>query len=166
MQHPHGTTGEGHPRWGLRVLGATVVAGTLDLAYALGVNAAHGVPPEGVLRYIASGLLGAAAFHGNETAPLLGVASHYGLMAVFAGVVGLSIQRTGLRNLHPLLLGIGAGAALYGLMTFGVVPLSRTPPVPPLPPGRAALEIMVHLLVVGPVVAWIVASRTPRLPAR
>ena len=163
MQHLEITVGtRDRPRWGLRILAAATIVGTLDLAYALGVNAAHGIPPEGVLRYIASGLLGTAAFQGGAAAVFLGVACHFGLMAIFALAVAVSVRRPGLRNLHPLLLGLVAGAALYLVMTFVVVPLSRTPDIPPLPPGRAVSEILVHLLLVGPLVAWIVVGRAGR----
>lgn len=142
----------------LRVVAAALVGGTLDLIYALGVNAAYGVPPLRVLQYIASGLLGAAAFQGGGLTSLVGLASHYALMAIFAAVLALAVRRTDLRRLHPLLLGFGAGTALFIVMNLIIVPLSQTPAIPPLPLGRLGLEILVHSLLVGPIVAWMIAG--------
>lgn len=160
MEEQHATiAGNRFNRAALRVVTAILIVGTLDLVYVLGVNAANGVPPAGVLQYIASGILGVAAFEGGAGAALLGIVSHFALMAVFAGGVAFAVGLPGVRRLHPVIPGLCAGAALYVVMNFIVVPLSRTPELPPLAPGRLILEIAVHVVFIGPIVAWIIAGR-------
>lgn len=139
-----------------RVALAALAAGSVDILYAFGVNGAAGVPPERVLQYIASGLLGLSAFHGGWEAAALGAACHFGLMAAFATGVAWTTARVDLLRVHPLLTGGIAGLALYVVMNFLVVPLSRSPAVAPLPVDRIVLEFAVHVLVVGPLVCLIV----------
>ncbi|MCW5910429.1 MAG: hypothetical protein KIT62_05115 [Cyclobacteriaceae bacterium] len=60
------------------VLITTLLAGTLDIVAAcIHAYVANGVTPAQVLTYIASGLLGKAAYSGGIEVQLLGLAAHY-----------------------------------------------------------------------------------------
>lgn len=146
------------PSFASRVGLATVAAGLLDMIYAFWINAANGVPPARVLQFIASGLLGMAAFDGDPASVLVGLACHFSLMAAFAAGLAVMASRISRERLPVWALGAAGGLGLYGLMTFIVVPLSRTPALPPLPLGRVALEVAVHVVVVRPVAAAIMGG--------
>ena len=61
----------------LRVLAIGLFAGTLDIADAFIFNVLRGITPVMVLQYIASGLIGAASFHGGLATTGLGLLLHY-----------------------------------------------------------------------------------------
>lgn len=150
---------------GGRVGAATLVAGVVDLVWAFSINSAHGVPAGAVLRFIASGLLGLDAFRGGLPVALLGLFCHFVLMGLFASAVALAATQ-GVRNkMNLFTLGLGAGLALYLVMNFLVLPLSATPPLPPMPVVRALAEVLVHVAVIGPIVA-IIVGRSPRAGAK
>lgn len=145
-----------------RIVLATAVAGGLDLAYAFAINASVGVNPLQVLQFIASGLLGTAAFTGGGAAAALGAVCHFALMAVFASLVWA------IGRLSPCLTrsrpGVGAlmGGALFAGMWWVVVPLSGTPAIGSMGMVRWLTELAMHVLVVGPVVASVVLDSPGR----
>ena len=104
-----------------------------------------------VLQYIASGVLGIAAFGGGIGTALLGVLFHFFISVVIAGVFILSADRI------PLLLRYAfPGALVYGLgvfivLNFIVIPRSLAPP---LPASTKAVPLLIettidHILVIG-----------------
>ena len=143
----------------VRILLAAATAGSLDLFYVVAINGAAGVSPTLVLQFIASGLLGEAAFYGGYGGAALGASFHFGLMTIFALCVAAIPAHPKLARRSPLIVGAAAGLALYAVMTFVVVPLSRTPPLGPLPYYRTLLDFLVHV-VLGGVVALVVRGRS------
>jgi len=102
-----------------------------------------------VLQYIASGVLGNAAFEGGIATALLGVLIHFIISVVIAGVFILSAGRIPLLRRYAI-----AGALLYGfgafiVMNLIVVPLSAAPPVPAPTMPWLIEDIIEHILVIG-----------------
>lgn len=102
-----------------------------------------------VLQYIASGILGNAAFEGGIATALLGVLIHFFISFVIAGVFILSADRIPLLRHYAI-----AGSLLYGfgvfiVMNMIVTPLSATPPLPAPTMPWLIEDIIEHIVVVG-----------------
>ncbi|HEU5131578.1 MAG TPA: hypothetical protein VFT26_05720 [Pyrinomonadaceae bacterium] len=105
-----------------------LVAGTLDICAAfLTAWLRRGVTPGAVLRFVASGLLGPAAFTGGSKTAAIGLALHF-LIATGATIVFYLASRK-LRFLveRPVHFGLLYGVAVYLFMNFVVLPLSLVP---------------------------------------
>ena len=134
------------------VLG-TLVAGTLDIAYAIGFWAIRaGVAPMRILQSVAAGVLGNASFSGGPGSASLGLALHYLIMFAMVGACFLLARRWPPLRRRPLLFGAIYGLALYAVMTYVVVPLSAagTSPEDSLWIG---CSVAMHMLV-GVLCAW------------
>jgi len=105
-----------------------LVAGTLDICAAfLSAWLRRGVTPTGVLRFVASGLLGPAAFQGGTKTAMVGLALHF-LIATTATVVFYLASRKLLFLIErPVHFGLLYGVAVYLFMNFVVLPMSLVP---------------------------------------
>lgn len=105
-----------------------LIAGTLDICAAfLTAWLRAGVSPVRVLHFIASGLLGRAAFTGGAKTALLGLALHF-LIATGAAAVFYFASRKWLFLIErPVHFGLLYGVAVYLFMNFVVLPLSLVP---------------------------------------
>ena len=102
-----------------------------------------------VLQYIASGVLGMAAFEGGIATALLGLLIHFLISIVIAGVFILSAERIPLLRRHPIASALLYGFGVFIVMNMLVIPLSSAPAIPP-PTLPWLIEIVVdHMLVVG-----------------
>src|SRR4051794_28177047 len=104
----------------------SLIAGTFDICYATAFSYwRSGVAPVRVLRFVASGLVGASAAQGGAAIPALGLALHY-LIALIVGIVffGAVMMVPGLLK-RPVLAGAFYGLAVYGVMNYVVIPLSK-----------------------------------------
>jgi uncharacterized membrane protein YagU involved in acid resistance len=139
----------------LRLLGlATLVAGTLDALDGVVFFGLHGLNPIQVLQYIASGLLGAAAFSGGLATAGLGALIHYGIALVVAAIYLLAVRSIPALRSHWALVGLLYGAAVYLVMTYGVLPHSAVAPSP-VTPAAFLNGILGHALFVGLPIAQI-----------
>lgn len=77
---------------GRRILVATAIAGTLDIAAAMILTATHGGTIPGMLRFVASGPFPETKTWGMAGAAL-GVAVHYALIALMAAAFVLAVDR-------------------------------------------------------------------------
>jgi len=138
----------------LRLLGlATLVAGTLDALDGVVFFGLHGLNPIQVLQYIASGLLGAAAFGGGLATAGLGALIHYVIAFVVAAIYLLAVRLLAVRSIPALrsrwvVAGLLYGAAVYLVMTYGVLPHSAVAPSP-VTLAAFANGILGHALFVG-----------------
>ena len=107
------------------IIGITLLVGTLDILAAFILNWKMG--PEGILKYIASGVFGPSAFKGSTDMVLYGLLFHYCIALLFT---------TALFLLHPMfyswfrtkfLTGFIYGIVIWFIMSHGVVPLSDAP---------------------------------------
>jgi hypothetical protein len=126
------------------VLRAGVVAGTLDLLYALIFFSLRGAKPIRIPQSIASGLLGARAFQGGLRTALLGIALHFLIACSAAAIFYAASRKIRFLTAKPVLSGLLYGAAIYLFMNYVVVPLSaaRSAPFSPLIFITGALAIL------------------------
>jgi hypothetical protein len=125
------------------------IAGAIDISYAIIANLAKASPGR-VLQSVASGLLGRDAFQGGAATAALGLTLHFAMTILMA-----AIFIVGARSFAPVrnnLIGAGLiyGAAIYFVMRWVVVPLSRFPgDLRAIHP----LELILHIVGVGLVIA-------------
>jgi uncharacterized membrane protein YagU involved in acid resistance len=150
---------------GVAILAATLIAGTLDLAYALIVSAIRGTPPTVILQAIASGLLGKSSFEGGAATAAAGLLLHYGMMACFAAAYFIASRRWPALVERPFLWGPIYGAVVFVVMNYVVVPLSAIGHAFERPPLLFAGELFSHLVFVGLVIA-LCCARAARPAAR
>lgn len=125
------------------IAGATLLVGTLDISDAFIFYGLRGVAPTRILQGIASGVLGRAAFGMGNRSALLGLIVHFFIAFSATMVFLLASRRLPLAS-RPFLYGSLFGIALYIVMNYVVLPLSKIGlrPIPPLIPlinGVAAL---------------------------
>ncbi|HET6851386.1 MAG TPA: hypothetical protein VFH46_03630 [Pyrinomonadaceae bacterium] len=135
---------------------AALIAGTLDICAAF-VTAwlRAGVGPVRLLQFVASGLIGAAAFNGGAKTAILGLALHF-LIATGATVVFYLASRKWLFLIeHPVNFGLLYGIVVYLFMNFVVLPLSSITPRPMTLSGFT-IGILTIMFCVGLPIALIV----------
>lgn len=137
------------------VLLAGLVAGALDLLYAVIAYSFVGVPPERILQSVASGWLGRAAYTGGATTAVVGALSHFAICIVAAAMYeGLS-RRLRVLVERPFICGPVFGLVMFVAMNYVVVPLSAAAVRPPA--GVFLwVGILVHMVLVGLPIAWAV----------
>jgi len=128
-----------------------LVAGALDFAAA---TVLYEAPPMVIARSVASGWLGPAARTGGTQAAAIGIASHFALMTMIAGVYVLAARRIPWLKSSWILGGLVFGLCVYGIMNAIVVPLSAAAPRMP-PPDTLLLEaVALHMILIGLPIAW------------
>lgn len=110
---------------------------------------------EGILKYIASGLLGASAMQGGPGTAGLGLLFHFVLTTGMATVFLLVALRVPALTLHPWLWGTVYGVLTWVAMVYVVVPLSAVPGWK-LPAGWSVVSgLLSHIFYVGVPIAHI-----------
>jgi len=133
-----------------------LIAGTLDICAAcLTAWLRAGVTPIGVLQFVASGALGPAAFQGGMKSALIGLVLHYLIATIWTVVFYLASRKWLFLIERPIQFGLLYGIAVYLIMTFVVVPLSRVTPRPATLTGRT-IGILTIMFCVGLPIASIV----------
>lgn len=141
---------------------ATLVAGTLDILFAICLSLYFGRNPMDMLRYVASGPLPPATEWG-AAGSILGLAVHFTLMAIMAAGFAVIIRWRPAILETPLRSGIAYGLVTYVAMNWVVVPLRFHAPLPPKPLSIAT-QLFAHIILVGIPMA-LIASRTLRARA-
>jgi hypothetical protein len=137
------------PLWKV-IAGATLLVGTLDISDAFIFYGLRGISPIRILQGIASGIYGRAALAMGHRSALLGLICHF-FIALCATTVFLIAARKLPLAPHPWLYGTVFGVALYCVMNYIVLPLTKVPPTPPFPPlvpfinGVAALVFCIGI---------------------
>ena len=133
-----------------------LIAGTLDICAAfLTAWLRAGVSPIGLLQYVASGALGPAAFQGGTRTALIGLALHFLIATIWTVIFYLASRKWLFLIEKPIQFGLLYGIAVYLIMTFVVVPLSRVTPRPATISGRT-IGILTIMFCVGLPIALIV----------
>lgn len=134
---------------------ATLVAGSLDILYAiiLVLNRSAGV--EKMLRFIASGPIPPATTWGVVGA-FVGLLTHFALMAIMAAVFLVAASRIPDLIQKPVKWGILYGIATYVVMNFVVMPLRFDVPLPSRWP-LIITYLFPHIVLVGIPIALISA---------
>ena len=138
------------------ILWGGLIAGTLDICAAcLTAWLRAGVTPIGVLQFVASGALGPAAFQGGMKSALIGLVLHYLIATIWTVVFYLASRKWLFLIERPVQFGLLYGIAVYLIMTFVVVPLSRVTPRPATLTGRT-IGILTIMFCIGLPIALIV----------
>jgi hypothetical protein len=150
----------GRPRAFDTILYGGLVAGVLDALDATIFNGLQGVGAARVWQYVASGVLGRAAFGGGLKAAALGLSLHFLIAFIVAGVYyGASLYLPTLLR-RPVLWGLLYGVAVYFVTNHVVIPLSAAPPLS-LSLASLLNGVVGHALLVGLPIAFI-ARRSQR----
>ena len=132
------------------------LAATLDILYAFYRNGISTANPLRVLQSVASGWLGKDAFTNGVAAAMLGLASHYVILLIAAGIYMITTHRLVPMQKEPLLCGGFFGALVYLFMNFVVVPFSAVPFHLNYTTIRIIEGFVSHALLVGLPIAWAV----------
>lgn len=141
---------------------ATLVAGTLDILFAMILTVWFGREIGGMLRYVASGPVPPATDMGT-VGSILGLVTHFALMAIMAAAYVLAARARPSMLAKPIQWGIVYGLITYVVMNWLVVPIRFDTPLPPSPLSIAT-QLFAHIVLVGIPIAMITA-RTLRRPA-
>lgn len=110
------------------ILRGGLIAGTLDALDAVIAYGFLGMNPVQVLQYVASGLLGTAAFAGNTVIGFanagLGAVLHYFIALVVAATYYTGSRKIPALNQKPVLFGLLYGTSVFLFMNYLVLPLS------------------------------------------
>ncbi|HJS21074.1 MAG TPA: hypothetical protein VJ764_00330 [Steroidobacteraceae bacterium] len=126
-----------------------LIAGAFDLIYAFVWYGPRGVSPLRIMQSIASGLLGASAYEGGAATAGLGVALHFLILIVAAGLYAAASRRLALLTRQPVVCGLLFGIAIWIVMNLVVVPLSAFPHEVHHTVSSASPHVLAHMVLVG-----------------
>ena len=112
---------EARRKVGAAILWGGLVAGTIDVGAASLINMAS---PLIILRAIASGLLGRAAFAGGLPVSLLGLLLQWAMSLLISAIFVLAARRLAWMRQRWVAAGAAFGVVVFVVMEYVVVPLS------------------------------------------
>lgn len=133
------------------ILAATLACGAIDLAYNVvaWVLIMHRTTTLRLLQYIASGVMGKAAFEGGLKAGTVGLVLHYVVAAAWSAVFVLAYTRSAAVRQRPIPAGLALGVVAFVVMNFIVVPSSGVPAQTMAFSWPLVMNFVAHLLFVG-----------------
>lgn len=140
------------------ILWGGLVAGLIDISYAVGFSATRGVPPMRILQSVASGLLGSPAYQGGAATATLGLVLHFVLMMIIAAIFYFASTRLRFLVTRPIWWGALYGFLVYWVMNLVVLPLSAFPSQVKFVPILVITSLIVHAFGIGVPIA-IASSR-------
>jgi hypothetical protein len=102
-----------------------------------------------ILQYIASGLLGDAAFAEGITTAVIGLIFHLLISFTIAAVFIVSASRILFLRRYPIPSALLYGFGVWIVMNLLVIPLSATPPIEAPTTPQLILSLVEHMLVIG-----------------
>jgi hypothetical protein len=144
------------------ILSAWLTAGSLDILAAITHAGLHDVPATSVLKAVASGVMGAAAFRGGNVAALTGLGLHFAIMLVIVLCSWHLMQRFAWLATKPWRTGAALGLGIYAVMNLAVLPLSAIAYKPSYSWSSLLIGIAIHIMCVGLPIAWILQRGTAR----
>ncbi len=136
---------------------ATLVAGTLDILFAMILTVIYGRQIGGMLRYVGSGPVPGAVDMGTAGAAL-GLLTHFALMAIMATGFVIAVRHWPTLLQKPIQAGVLYGLVTYVAMNLLIVPLRFGTPLPPKPISIAT-QLFAHIVLVGIPFALIAAKK-------
>ena len=131
------------------ILAATLVCGILDAtAASLQAGLTLKVTPQRVFQGVASGLLGPLSLEGGASTAILGLALHFLIALIISTIYVLAAQRLPFLLDHPLLAGALYGIAVYLVMFYVVLPLSRRAKRP-FNLKFGLTQLVIHIVIIG-----------------
>ena len=146
----------------IAILLGGAIAGALDITYAIAFSAWRGVPPVRLLQSVASGLLGAPAFEGGTQTALLGLALHFVIALLWAGLFYLASRALPALTRHPVVAGLFYGFLIYAAMNLLVLPLSAFPRKVSFPLVVLVTGLLVHMFCIGLPIALAIRRTLPQ----
>jgi hypothetical protein len=131
------------------ILAGGLTAGVFDFTIAC---VESGKPPLFIGKAVATGWFGKAALQGGLDVSLIGIASHFAIMASFAAAFVLASLREPALRRWFFVAGPLYGAVIFDVMRFIVMPLSAAGYGMPKPPVLY-FEFAGHVFMVGLVIA-------------
>jgi hypothetical protein len=125
-----------------------LIAGVLDLAYAIASVTLRGYPAIILPQAIASGLLGMKSFKGGLPTAVLGVALEFLITFVATSVYYVANRKLTFPTGRAVSWGLLYGVAIYFFMHLIVVPLSAAPKFEHTRVSIAS-DFVVHMLFIG-----------------
>ncbi len=104
-----------------------LVAGTLDISENIIFNGFRHITPYQIFQYIASGLIDGKSFTMGDASVALGVAIHYTIAMTWTVVFYLLSRKLLILTRQATICGIVYGGAVYVIMNFVVLPMTRVP---------------------------------------
>ncbi|GAB2550504.1 hypothetical protein [Rhodanobacter koreensis] len=126
------------------------VAGTIDIGAASLIN---GLSPLVILRAIASGVLGKAAFQGGMPVSLLGLGLQWAMSLLIAAIFVFAARQLTWLNRRWVTAGVLYGVVVFVVMEYVVVPLSAAWPKPHFT-TLSLVENLLAMLLFGLIVAF------------
>jgi hypothetical protein len=131
------------------VILAGLIAGSLDILSAFtDYYIRTGKGPEGVLRFIASGVFGKDAFTGDSIMIWLGLLLHFVIAFAFTTVFFILYPRVKFLHISIILTAFIFGMFAWLIMNLVVVPLSNTPKIP-FNPIYAIKAMLILICMIG-----------------
>jgi uncharacterized membrane protein YagU involved in acid resistance len=126
-----------------------LIGGAIDISYAI-IASLPKASPTRVLQSVASGFLGPDAFQGGPATAAFGLFLHFAMTFVMALIFVVAARGLALVRNNIITAGLLYGTAIYFVMRWVVVPLSRFPgDLRHINP----LELALHIVGVGLVIA-------------
>jgi len=143
------------------IVSAGLTCGVMDITAAFVTWWPKGILPSRILKGIASGLLGPDAYNGGWPTAALGLALHFFIALSAATVFYLASRKLSYLTRHPVIAGALYGIAVYLVMYWIVMPLSRYRHRP-FTLSSSTIAIVTHIICVGLPISLIIAhySRT------
>jgi uncharacterized membrane protein YagU involved in acid resistance len=104
--------------------------------------------PQRVFQGVASGLLGPRSFERGWRTGALGVALHFVIACIISTIYVLASLHLPFMLQHSLTAGGLYGIAVFAVMFFIVLPLSRRPKRP-LNRNFAITQLLIHIVIIG-----------------
>lgn len=139
------------------ILVGGLIAGLIDITYAVGFSAYRGLAPARILQSVASGLLGSPAYQGGASTAALGLFLHFFLMLIIAAIFYVASTRLRFLIARPVSWGAIYGFFVYWVMNLVVLPLSAFPSTVKFVPVVVITSVIVHAFGIGVPIA--LASR-------
>jgi len=138
-----------------------LVAGILDLSFAITSFILRGKSTAMLLKVIAGGALGREALQGGPGTAALGVVFHFCVSFGAAAVYCAGSRMLPFLNRHAFLSGLVYGLLVYEFMNLVVLPLSAYHK-PFAPPPLFVPDVLSHLFFVGLPIALIAKHQSSR----
>ncbi|MCC6461874.1 MAG: hypothetical protein IT260_15470 [Saprospiraceae bacterium] len=138
-----------------------LLVGTLDISAALiQYSIQTGKDPLNVLRFIASGVLGADAFAGGLPTAAFGLLLHFGIAFAFTAFFFWLYPRWTFLAQNWVLSGLLYGIFIWLVMNLLVLPLSRVPQgVFSL--NKALVAVLILVCMIGLPLSWLATKKWP-----
>ncbi|HVR91132.1 MAG TPA: hypothetical protein VHG29_08590 [Novosphingobium sp.] len=143
------------------IVKATLVAGTLDILFAIVMTLKSGGDILAMLRGVAAGPFGDATQDWGVAGSIAGLLVHFAMMAIMAAALAVLLRQPRVASMNWIVVGILYGLATYLVMYGIVLPLRFGSHFPQTDPARIASALFAHVGLVGLLMTWIF-RRTPQ----